>query len=513
LINRIFFILALIILFFTGYAQNQVFDTSITYKTKNIELYDALNELGEMIGYEFSYNADLIPASKTIKADFKDEKLHIILNNLLNDSTLNYKIVEKQIVIYKKNTLKGLASHHNNLKDSTFQLAIKGKVIDQISEEPLAYANISILGKSIGTVTNNDGEFVFKIPAQFLPFDLAVSFVGYKNAIVPISKLSQDINIIYLKRVNISLQEVVIRYVEPETLIREAVKKIPENYSTQDNIYTVFYREIIQRNDDYAAVSEAVLNVFKSPYTNYHNDHIRLLKSRKNIDYSIMDTIFFKLKGGLHASLYLDIIKNSISFIDVDKLHLYEYTMTNIVKFNHNTAYEIKFSPRYDLKDESFRGTIFIDTETSAIKAAEFEIEPSAVSKMSQELVVKKNWRVKVKPISAKYKVSYRTLNNVLHLNMVRGELDFRVKNRKRLFADNYKTIFEFAVNDIDTTNIDDFKRKELINTEQIFIDQDNEYDADFWGEYNFIQPDEPLEQALVRIAKNLKKTKINPLQ
>lgn len=64
------------------------------------------------------------------------------------------------------------------------------------------------------------------------------------------------------------MQEVVIRYVEPKNLIREAVEKIPENYSTQDNIYTVFYREIIQRNDDYAAVSEAVLNVFKSPYTN-----------------------------------------------------------------------------------------------------------------------------------------------------------------------------------------------------------------------------------------------------
>ncbi|MDY6799782.1 MAG: carboxypeptidase-like regulatory domain-containing protein [Bacteroidota bacterium] len=508
MINRLLIISTLIVITLTGNAQNQVFETPITYKTQEIELYDALNELSEIIGFEFSYNADLIPANKTIKANFKNEKLQVILNNLLNDTTLNYRIVEKQIVIYKKNTLNALASHHPNLKDSTYQFTIKGKVIDQASEEPLAYANISILGKSIGTVTNNDGAFVFKIPARFLQLNLAVSFVGYKNAIIPISELSPDDNVIYLKRANINLQEVVIRYVEPKTLIREAVEKIPENYSTQDNIYTVFYREIIQRNDDYAAVSEAVLNVFKSPYNNYHKDHIRLLKSRKNIDYSIMDTIFFKLKGGLHASLYLDIIKNSISFIDKDKLGLYEYTMTDIVNFDNSTVFQIEFSPRYYLKNESFRGKIFIDTETSAIKAAEFEIEPSAVSKMSKELVVKRNWRVKVKPMSAKYKVSYRSLNNVLHLNMVRGELDFKVKNRKRLFADDYKTIFEFAVNNIDTTNIDNFKRNEMINTEQIFIDQDNEYDADFWGEYNFIKPNEPLEEALVRIAKNLKTLK-----
>jgi len=219
-----------------------------------------------------------------------------------------------------------------------------------------------------------------------------------------------------------------------------------------------------------------------------------------------MDTIFFKLKGGLRASLYLDIIKNSISFIDLDKLDLYDYKMANIVKFDNGTAYEIEFEPLFYLKDESFRGKIYIDTETSAIKAVEFEIEPSAISKMTQELVVKKNWRLKVKPVSAKYRVSYRSLDGVLHLNLVRGELDFKVNNRKRLFADDYKTIFEFAVNDIDTTNVDRFNRKEIINTEKVFIDQENEYDAEFWGEYNFIKPDEPLEEALVRIAKNLDK-------
>ena len=506
MINRILIIGILLMISFTGISQDQVLEKPVTYKTKDIELYDALNELSEMVGYTFSYNADLIPANKTIKANFKNKELQLVLDNLLNDTTLSYQVVEKQIVIYKKNKLNNLAALHKEFKDSTYQITINGKVIDQITEEPLAYANVSILGKSIGTVTNEDGEFIFKVPVQYLPSNLAISFVGYKNAIIPISELSSNTNIIYLKQSTISLQEVVIRYVEPKSLIKEAVEKIPENYSTQDNIYTVFYREIIQRNDDYAAVSEAVLNVFKSPYTNYHNDHIRLLKSRKNIDYSIMDSIFFKLKGGLRASLYLDIIKNSISFIDLDKLYLYEYKMANIVKFDNGTAYEIEFEPLFFLKDESFRGNIYIDTETSAIKAVEFEIEPSAVSKMSQELVVKKNWRLKVKPVSAKYEVSYRLLDGVLHLNLVRGELDFKVNNRKRLFADDYKTIFEFAVNDIDTTNVDKFNRKEIINTEKVFIDQENEYDAAFWGEYNFIKPNEPLEEALVRIAKNLDK-------
>ncbi|MFO7828412.1 MAG: carboxypeptidase-like regulatory domain-containing protein [Bacteroidales bacterium] len=506
MIKRIISISTLLILFTTCYAQDQVLNRVITYKTKEIKLYDALNEISDIVGYEFSYNADLVAANKNIKANFKDEKLKDILDDILNDSTLKYRVVEKQIVIYKRNPINSIASIHPNLSDSATQITITGLIVDNETGEPLPYANISIFGKSIGTISNEEGDFVFKFPAKFLESNLVVSFIGYKNATIPVAELSHDENIIYLNRDMISLQEVVIRYVDPISLIREAIDKIPENYSTQDNIYTVFYREIIKRNDEYAAVSEAVLNVFKSPYNNYHNDHIRLLKSRKNIDQNVMDTLFFKLKGGLRACLYLDIIKNRTSFIDEDKFHLYEYEMINIVNIDNSRAYVVEFSPKFYIQDDSFKGKLFIDTETHAIKAAEFEIDPSAISKLSQELVVKKTWKTKVKPVSANYRVNYRMLDSILHLNMVRGELDFKVRNKNRLFSDDYKTIFEFAVNDIDTSNVDRFKRSEMINTEKIFIDQHETYDASFWGDYNFIKPDEPLEDALVRIAKSLEK-------
>lgn len=506
MIKKSLFIFSFLLFFFTCYAQNQVLNNSITYKTREIKLYDALKEISDIVGYEFSYNADLVSANKNVKANFKDKKLKNILDEILNDSTLNYRVVEKQIVIYKRNLINSIAAIHPNLNDSATQLTITGVVVDQESGEPLPYANISILGESVGTISNENGEFIFKFPAKFLNSDLVISFIGYKNAIIPVSELSSDENTIYLKQDLISIQEVVIRYIEPISLIRDAIAKIPDNYSNQDNIYTVFYREIIKRNNKYAAVSEAVLNVFKSPYTNYHNDHIRLLKSRKNVDQNVMDTLFFKLKGGLRACLYLDIIKNQTSFINEEKFHLYQYEMTNIVKIDNSTAFVIEFEPKFYIKDQSFKGKIFIDTETSAIKAAEFEIDPSAISKLSQELVVKKTWKTKVKPVSAKYRVNYRMLDSVLHLNMVRGELDFKVNNKSRLFSDYYKTIFEFAVNDIDTSNVDRFKRSEMINTEKIFIDQHETYDAAFWGEYNYIKPDEPLEEALVRIAKNLEK-------
>ena len=40
---------------------------------------------------------------------------------------------------------------------------IKGKVLDSKTKEPISFTNIGILGKGIGTVTNEDGTFELNI--------------------------------------------------------------------------------------------------------------------------------------------------------------------------------------------------------------------------------------------------------------------------------------------------------------------------------------------------------------
>ena len=72
----------------------------------------------------------------------------------------------------------------------------------------------------------------------------------------------------------------------------------------------------------------------------------------------------------------------------------------------------------------------------------------------------------------------------------------------------NFKTVFEFASNDIDTSEVTRFNRNETISPYKVFIDEDHKYDKKFWGEYNYISPNESLEEALVRIQHKLKKLK-----
>ena len=87
---------------------------------------------------------------------------------------------------------------------STSAQTIKGKVLDAETNEPIAFANVFFVGTLIGAITDLDGNFSFEVkePGRF---DLAVTYVGYKEYISPIDT---DNLIPFLQ---ISLQQEVIQ--------------------------------------------------------------------------------------------------------------------------------------------------------------------------------------------------------------------------------------------------------------------------------------------------------------
>jgi hypothetical protein len=113
-----------------------------------------------------------------------------------------------------------------------------------------------------------------------------------------------------------------------------------------------------------------------------------------------------------------------------------------------------------------------------------------------------------VKTVSASYLINYRKINNKYFVNMTRGELKFKIRNKKKLFSTDFKTVFEFAVNNVDTTDVTRFSRFETISPNKVFIDEDYKYDQEFWGDYNYISPNESLEEALIRIQKKVNELK-----
>ena len=87
------------------------------------------------------------------------------------------------------------------------QTTISGNVVDQ-NNEPIPGANIVIVGKTIGTVTDFDGNFILAT-SEVPPFRLEISSIGYSNATQDITSANQTVSIV-LNESQTFLDEVVI---------------------------------------------------------------------------------------------------------------------------------------------------------------------------------------------------------------------------------------------------------------------------------------------------------------
>jgi len=482
-----------------SYSQDSlsILEKKISLNIKNNNLYEALNQISIKTGYNFSYNSKLISENRKIRIKVNNLPVKDVLNKLLQDSTLSYLIVSNQIVILKQ--------VNNNLKknntDTISYIQIEGKIIDKVSYLPLAYTNICIEGMPIGTISNFDGEFILKIPNNYCDTNLIISYIGYENLRIPIKKLTTFENLLMLEPNIVSIQEVIIRNSSPLSLLKLTLNEIPNNYSTKPAYLTSFYRETIKRNNKYAAVLEAVVDIYKTSYSSNINDRIKITKSRKNIDYNIMDTIMLKIKGGLRTSMILDIVKSKPNFINKEDLHLYNYKISDITDINGNLTYVIAFEPKkYNPDDILYNGDIYINIKTLTITKVEFWLNQESIKKSGHLLVVKRSKNIIVKPIKAHYIVSYREYNGKNYLNYANGNLIFKIRKKGKLFSNQFDTSIELAVNNINTENIEKIKFKDISNTQTILFDEIDNYKNSFWEEYNFIKPEESLLEAVKKL-------------
>ena len=482
-------------------AQESVLSSPVSI-TLNAPLYDALTTLGNKIGYYFSYNAEILDTRKIVK--FKADKLpvKIILDQLLNDSTLSYRVIQNLIVIYRPVKTEMYIADSLSSKQITY-LRLSGKVVEWRSANPVIYASIGLIGRNYGTITNEDGEFILKVPVKDINDTLGIMCMGYKTTKIPVLRLLGKKQIIELQTDLIPIQEVIIRKTDPELLIKNALEKISENYPDKPVMFTTFYRESVKKRNSYVMVSEAVLDIYKASYSKkFEPDQVKIIKARKSLDHRLADTVSVTLKAGLQTSLLLDIVKNPPDFLTVEDFPEYKYKMTDIVSNGNRSNYIISFEPRKP--DAIYEGKVYLDLKSLAFSGVEFNISNEILKHNADFLVLRKPRHFKVNTLKAEYMVNFREINGKYYINYLRSETEFRIRKKGKLFRSTYDVVSEMAVTGMDTVNVERFKPKETAKLRTAFTEQLGQYDETFWDQYNYIKPDESLTEALKRINARL---------
>jgi hypothetical protein len=481
--------------------SSQINSDKFNISYENLRFSSILDSLSYKFKVNFSYNADL-PFVKKVKSVSCFAGLEDILGFLFKDENLDYSIIENQVVIFP---IKSSSQVDSLIKKEESFVSVNGVILDKNDHNPLPFASVSLSGKSISTVGNTYGEFIFRIPKKLQQDTIVFSYIGYQSEYLVIENLSEKQLKIELAPIAIPIMAVIIKPYSGLELVKDVVKNISKNYSNKCSMYTAFYRETTREENDYVSICEAVLDIAKAPYNReLMDDQAKIFKGRRSENVKKIRNLKYKLEGGVYNSISLDIIKDLASFFSEEYFNDYEYEYIKQMVYENRDLYVIAFDQKENVQLPLFKGLLYIDAQTKALVASKFGLSPRGI-KYAQDLLVKKQpHKFQVKPVSTEYQVYYRFINGKWYLAYMRGELITRAKSTKLFFNSTFTSVSEMVITEIDTTNKMRFKRKEIAKPNDILVDNVSNSDENFWSNYVIIQPEQSLQLAIKKL--NIKK-------
>jgi hypothetical protein len=397
-----------------------------------------------------------------------------------------------------------LSSYPLQAQEEGNYFIVSGTVKDKQTKKKLEYVNISVPGTNVGTITNSDGEFTIKVQDSLQAKVVEISHIGYYNYRIALTGNDMvDENVMLTQNANV-LEEVVVRAHDPRMLVEEAMNRIGKNYSEKPTLLTGFYRETAQKGKRYINISEAIIDVYKTPYDeDASRDRVQIFKGRALLSQKASDTLIVKLLGGPNLSLYVDIVKNPDILLDKTTLGYFSFRMEESVVMDNRPQYVISFQPQAILPYALHYGKLYIDKESLAFTRAEFNLNMEDRDKATSAILKKKPAGLRFRPVEVSFLVTYKQVNGKSYLNYIRNEVRFKCDWKRRLFSTNYAMVSEMVVTDSKDQAVNAIPYKMSFKSSQSLSDKVSDFrDENFWGSYNIIEPTESLEKAANKLRK-----------
>ena len=183
----------------------EILERKISISAENMKIRDVLSEIEVKADVKFTYRQRVIESRKKVSINVLESPLLDVLSDLFG-SSVNYRVIGNQIVL-KPGITEGAESSDNDFKPSPYDgvFPVSGRVTDE-GDQPLPGVNVLIKNTTIGTTTDNNGNFTIEAIDQTTV--LVFSFIGYATQELVIGARSV-INVQMLADVQ-SLEEVVV---------------------------------------------------------------------------------------------------------------------------------------------------------------------------------------------------------------------------------------------------------------------------------------------------------------
>ena len=175
------------------YSQN----TKLNVSAKNSSLIDIFRTIEDQSEFYFYFKKEDVNSKGEVSADLKGALITEVLDQVLAQTGLEYKIIDRYVVVKEKGSADPVMLAQQERK-------ITGKVTGP-SGEPIPGATVAVKGTTTGVITTNDGSFSLSLPADAKT--VAFSFIGMKSQEVVVG--TQSVINVILQEETVYLDEVV----------------------------------------------------------------------------------------------------------------------------------------------------------------------------------------------------------------------------------------------------------------------------------------------------------------
>lgn len=367
------------------------------------------------------------------------------------------------------------------------KVTISGKVVDKETTEPLVFASIGIQGKTIGTISNLQGDFDFHIPVEMRNDILVIQMLGYKTFEAPAWTLIENNNrTIALEKSTTVLQDVIIRdSLLGGDVLRIALSKVDQNFPDKPFLLEGFYRDIKKVADTYVSLLEAAVKIYDDDYKTPRNkfklrERVSLIAVRRSIGYENKFTAFFD-QGNLLEDLLLN---NNIRYRQFPEEEIFFSSLKRErdSEYNGQEVFVVSHTQNYLLR-------IYIDKKTYGIIHLDYE------NRNQEELSKKRGLNSRF--VKIKRTIDFKWFEGKLFLNYLTVESQinwYDLKTNELKFETHLNR--QLLINAITPNSAEWIDTKEKMKNYGLQY-QDLPYNKEFWDNYNVIK-ESPLDRKII---------------
>lgn len=359
------------------------------------------------------------------------------------------------------------------------KITITGQILDLETSQPISFASIYIKSESIGTTSNENGNFIFHIPTEYKEDIVVISTIGYLSIFKKVSSFAKSEKI-YLSTQTTNLDEIVItanKKIEltAKQIVQKAYNEIKNNYPTKPYILEGYVRDLQKEDDKYVEYLECAAKFSYEGNKTQKEPSIELLEVKT----SYLANKHPWNKNTERKNSIIDLVEDDLIRFDYGPIKGkigWKYQLENILPYGNGLVYKVIGV------DKPFQtSTLFIDIETFAFVRIE----------LTRKSTKNKSWKRRMTngalQIYYNLVLEYQEYEGKMYLKYQKEEDNWQIfedlESNKILFTKYPKK--ELFINKIIAENLENYPFDKNMDISTSIENQAKEFNADFWNSYN----------------------------